>query len=455
MKTQQKNKAVVIGAGLAGSEAAWQLACRGIEVTLFEMRPEKTTPAHKTAYFAELVCSNSLRSDDYQHNAVGLMHEEMRRAHSLIMQTADKHKVPAGGALAVDRNAFSEEITQKLQSHPLIQIVHQEALLSDFLNDEEKTPVIIATGPLTSDKMAQQMQELTQTDSLHFFDAIAPIVYTESVNLDKTWYQSRYDKGDKEDYLNCPLTKEEYDHFVHLLKTEETVPFKEWEKNTGYFEGCLPVEVLAARGPDTLAFGPMKPMGLRNPHQENTRPYAVVQLRKETKDGRLMNMVGFQTKLTYGAQKRVFTQIPGLENAVFARLGGIHRNTFLKSPVLLDNRLAFKSWPHIRLAGQVSGCEGYIESAAMGFLAGLFTAFEIKGEQAPLPPEETAIGAMLRHVTHGNVDTFQPMNINFGIFPPIVDDGKKKKKGRDKKELYAARALNALDGWFKDLSSFA
>lgn len=451
MKTQQKNKAVVIGAGLAGSEAAWQLANRGIEVTLFEMRPEKTTPAHKTAGFAELVCSNSLRSDDCMHNAVGLMHEEMRRAGSLIMRAADKHKVPAGGALAVDREAFSKEITQTLSSHPLIKIVHQEALLSDFLNDAEKTSVIIATGPLTSDAMAEEMRQLTKTDSLHFFDAIAPIVYTDSVNMDKAWYQSRYDKGDKEDYLNCPLTKEEYENFVRLLKTEETIPFKEWEKDTGYFEGCLPVEVLASRGPDTLAFGPMKPMGLRNPHQGNTRPYAVVQLRKETKDGRLMNMVGFQTKLTYGAQKRVFTQIPGLENAVFARLGGIHRNTFLKSPELLDNRLAFKAWPHIRLAGQVSGCEGYIESAAMGFLAGVFTAFETKGKEAPLPPEETAFGAMLRHVTEGNADTFQPMNINFGLFPEIVHEGKKK-KGRDKKELYAARALEALSGWLEALS---
>ncbi|NCB49225.1 MAG: methylenetetrahydrofolate--tRNA-(uracil(54)-C(5))-methyltransferase (FADH(2)-oxidizing) TrmFO [Alphaproteobacteria bacterium] len=448
MNKSDKKTITVIGAGLAGSEAAFQLAKRGFPVELVEMRPIKTTPAHKTDSFAELVCSNSLRSDDALYNAVGLLHEELRQMGSLIMQMADKHKVPAGGALAVDREAFSKDITKTLGENPLITVIHEERDLSDI-----KTPTLVATGPLTSDKMAKSLQDITQTEHLHFFDAIAPIVYTESIDMQNAWYQSRYDKGDKYDYLNCPLEKDEYEAFVNALNEGEKVTFKEFEKNTPYFEGCLPVEVLASRGKDTLAFGPMKPVGLRNPHRDNKRPYAVLQLRKETKSGTLMNMVGFQTKLTYGAQKEIFKMIPALKNVTFARFGGIHRNTFLHSPLVLDDRLSLKKNPLIKVAGQVGGCEGYIESAAMGFLAGLFLA----DENTPLPPPETALGSMLLHVTHGNEETFQPMNINFGIFPtlenPLNPETGKKAKGRDRKALYARRALEKLAQWKERLNS--
>ncbi len=438
MMSNQKVR--VIGAGLAGSEAAWQLAQKGLDVELIEMRPQTMTPAHATGDCAELVCSNSLRSDDMQTNAVGLLHEELRRMGSLIMVAADACSVPAGGALAVNRHDFSAMITQKLKNHPNICFqVAETGLPTDDI------PTIVATGPLTSDKMAKDIQDLTGDESLHFFDAIAPIVYTDSINMDKAWYQSRYDKGDKYDYLNLAMTKEQYDKFVQDLLDGEKVAFKEWEKDTPYFEGCLPIEVMAERGEDTLAFGPMKPVGLTSPHLTE-RPKAVVQLRKENKEGTLMNMVGFQTKLTYGEQTRIFKTIPGLENAVFARLGGIHRNTFVCGPKVLDDRLRLKARPSIRLAGQVSGCEGYMESAAMGLLAGLLTACP----DVALPPATTALGAMLRHVTQGNPDTYQPMNINFGLFPEPENPGPKKVKGTDRKKLYTSRALKDLEQWKRE-----
>lgn len=435
-----QKKIRIIGAGLAGSEAAYFMANAGWLVELYEMRPQKQTPAHKTEGFAELVCSNSLRSDDSSKNAVGLLHEEMEKMGSLIMKSARKTAVPAGGALAVDREKFSAVITETLTHHPNITVIRQEA---DFPTDD--IPTIIATGPLTSDKMADKIKSLTGDESLHFFDAIAPIIYTESINMETAWYQSRYDKGDKYDYLNLPFSKEEYEAFVKALLDGEKMAFKDWEKDTPYFEGCLPVEVMAERGTQTLAFGPMKPVGLRNPHQDNKRPYAVLQLRKENKEGTLMNMVGFQTKLTYPAQKEIFTRfIPGLENAEFARLGGVHRNTFVLGPKVLDERLRLKAYPSVRLAGQVSGCEGYIESATMGLLCAVFCAFP----EIPLPPAETAMGALLRHVTQGNPETYQPSNVTFALFPPIRD-GKKK----DRKNLYSQRAKESFDNWKKEYFS--
>ncbi len=434
-------KVIIIGAGLAGSEAAWQLLKRGVGVHMIEMRPQKSTPAHTTNLFGELVCSNSLRSDDAEINAVGLLHEEMRRCDSLIMRCADATKVPAGGALAVNRTAFSQMITDTLRNHPLFSFEVKES----GLPEAGAHPIIIATGPLTSDKMANDLQNLTQQDSLHFFDAIAPIVYTESIDMSKAWYQSRYDKGDGTDYLNCALSKEEYNAFIDALLSGEKVSFKEWEKNTPYFEGCLPVEVMAERGRQTLLFGPMKPVGLSNPHEDGRRPFAVVQLRKENKQGTLMNLVGFQTKLTYGAQKEVFKLIPALHNAEFARFGGIHRNTFVCGPKVLDEKLALKKRPDIRLAGQLTGCEGYIESASVGLLAGLFTALP----NLPIPPANTALGAMLRHITvEAEAETFQPMNINFGLFPQLdLSAYPKKVKGQDRKRLYTATARESLTEW--------
>ncbi|MBO5997833.1 MAG: methylenetetrahydrofolate--tRNA-(uracil(54)-C(5))-methyltransferase (FADH(2)-oxidizing) TrmFO [Alphaproteobacteria bacterium] len=436
-------KVRVIGAGLAGSEAAWQLAKCGYHVDLYEMRPQKTTPAHTTDKCAELVCSNSLRSDDWQTNAVGLLHEELRRCASLIISCADETRVPAGGALAVDREAFSSLVTQKLSSHPLITFHHEEVTDLDFSDD---IPTILATGPLTSEKMADCLQKITGDEHLHFFDAIAPIVYTNSVDMSQAWYQSRYDKGDKYDYLNLPMNKDQYENFVADLLTGEKVEFHEWEKDTPYFEGCLPIEVMAERGPLTLRFGPMKPVGLTNPHDPEHKPFAIVQLRKENKEGTLMNLVGFQTKLKHGAQKEIFSKIPGLENAVFARLGGIHRNTFVCGPKVLDERLHLKNKPNVILAGQVSGCEGYVESTSMGFIAAQLLA----NPNLPLPPAETALGSMLRHVTEGNAETFQPMNINFGIFPELPKTSGRKIKGADRKKLYTARALSALDEWMKN-----
>ncbi|MDY6407394.1 MAG: methylenetetrahydrofolate--tRNA-(uracil(54)-C(5))-methyltransferase (FADH(2)-oxidizing) TrmFO, partial [Pseudomonadota bacterium] len=406
----------------------------------------KMTPAHKTNLFGELVCSNSLRSDDAETNAVGLMHQEMRDCDSLIMKCADKTAVPAGNALAVNRDEFAKEITNTLHSFPYFSLVIQEANFPE----ESNIPVIIATGPLTSDKMAKDIQQATHINTLHFFDAIAPIVYTDSVDMTKAWYQSRYDKGDGTDYLNCPLTKEEYNIFIDALLSGEKVAFHEWEEKTPYFEGCLPIEVMAERGRQTLLFGPMKPVGLSNPYENGRRPFAVVQLRKENRLGTLMNLVGFQTKLTYGSQKEVFRLIPALRQAEFARLGGIHRNTFVCGPKVLMPDLKLNGFSHIRLAGQLTGCEGYIESAAIGLLAGLFTAIP----DLPPPPSDTALGAMLKHITSdADSEIFQPMNINFGLFPEInlTDRKGKKIKGTDRKKAYTERARKSIENWIQKI----
>jgi methylenetetrahydrofolate--tRNA-(uracil-5-)-methyltransferase len=434
-------KVTIIGAGLAGSEAAYQLLKCGWHVHMVEMRPQVQTPAHATGHFAELVCSNSLRSDDSVINAVGLLHEELRRMDSLIMKAADHTRVPAGAALAVNREEFGKFVTDALKNHPNFTF---ESRRADFPANETGR-YIIATGPLTDGAMADKIKEMTGSEHMHFFDAIAPIVYTDSVDMNHAWYQSRYDKGDGTDYLNCSLSKAEYNDFLDALIAGEKVTFKEWEKNTPYFEGCLPIEVMADRGRETLRFGPMKPVGLSDPHENGRRPYAVLQLRKENKQGTLMNMVGFQTKLTYGAQKAVFSMIPALKNAEFARFGGIHRNTFVCGPKVLDGKLSLKAMENVKLAGQLTGCEGYVESAAVGMLAGLFTALP----HLPVPPVDTAIGALLQHITHAdNIETFQPMNINFGLFPVVatVQNGKKV-KGHDRKRLYTDRAKDALSVW--------
>ncbi len=442
-----QNTITVIGGGLAGSEAAWQIAKAGIPVILKEMRPVKQTPAHRTDGLAELVCSNSLRSDDAIHNAVGLLHEEMRRCDSLIMRAADLNKVPAGGALAVDRAAFSKTIGEALENHPLVTIERAEMT---ELPAADSGMYVIATGPLTSASLAEQIQAVAGGDILHFFDAIAPIVTADSVDMAKAWKQSRYDKGDGDDYINCPMDEEQYNTFIDNLLSGEKVAFKDWEKNTPYFEGCLPIEVMAERGRETLAFGPMKPVGLLDPHT-GKRPYAVVQLRKENKQGTLLNLVGFQTKLVYGEQKRIFKMIPGLENAEFVRLGGIHRNTFIHSPTVLDRTLRLKARPNLRFAGQVTGCEGYVESASVGLMAGLFAAWEMQGKEIVLPPPETALGAMLNHITvSAESELFQPMNINFGLMPPPpVPEGKRKIKGLDRKRAQSERATAALTQWLE------
>ncbi len=442
----------IIGGGLAGSEAAWQISRAGVPVILHEMRPIRKTEAHQTDGFAELVCSNSFRSDDWEFNAVGLIHAEMRRAGSLIMACADAHKVPAGSALAVDRDGFSAAVTQALSQEPLITILREEVTA---LPPESWGSTIIATGPLTSDLLAQAVQAVTGEDELAFFDAIAPIVHRESINFDIAWFQSRWDKvgpeGDGADYINCPMNKEEYEAFIDALLTGEKTSFKEWE-NTPYFEGCLPIEVMAERGRETLRFGPMKPVGLVDP-RTGRRPWAVVQLRQDNALGTLFNMVGFQTKLKHGAQSDVIRMIPGLEQAQFARLGGIHRNTFLNSPKLLDASLRLKSRPDIRFAGQITGCEGYVESAAIGLLAGRFACAERLGGTPNIPPITTALGALLNHVTGGHVDggkgSFQPMNVNFGLFPELNEDagGKGKERGRLRKKALAVRALADLDAW--------
>lgn len=437
----------IIGGGLAGSEAAWQLARAGVPVVLHEMRPVRKTDAHQTDGLAELVCSNSLRSDDAEFNAVGVLHEEMRRAGSLILREADTHKVPAGGALAVDRDAFSAAVGNALENAPLVTIAREEITDPTALDTDS---VIVATGPLTSPELSEAIRTLTGAEQLAFFDAIAPIVYTESIDFDKAWYQSRYDKGTGKDYINCPLDNAGYEAFIDALIEGEKVDFKEWEKNTPYFEGCLPIEVMAARGRETLAYGPMKPVGLTNPHNPTVKPRGIVQLRQDNKLGTLYNMVGFQTKLTYGEQKRIFRTIPGLENAEFARLGGLHRNTFIKSPELLDATLRLKSRTAIRFAGQITGCEGYVESAAMGLMAGRFAAADRLGMPPAVPPATTALGALLSHVTSGaEVETFQPMNINFGLFPPIDARNEKGKrlKGKDRKQALSRRALEDLTEW--------
>ena len=445
-----KDKVVhIVGAGLAGSEAAWQLVCRGVPVVLHEMKPQKYSPAHRLPGFAELVCSNSLRSDDYLHNAVGLMHQEMRLCGSLVMAAADACKVPAGGALAVDREAFSDFITRRLRAHPLVSVKEEE-----ISRLPEEGEFIIATGPLTSAPLAEDILRQTGSQALSFYDAIAPVVYKESINMDVAWYQSRYDKGDGRDYINCPLSEEQYYRFVDALLAAEKTEFHDFEK-ANYFDGCLPIEVMAERGRDTLLFGPMKPVGLTDPHT-GKRPFAVVQLRQDNFSDTLRNIVGFQTKLKYGAQKEIFRTIPGLENAEFARFGGIHKNTFIKSPLLLDKTLRLKTKPNIRFAGQITGCEGYIESAAVGLLAGYFAACGVCEKEVLLPPAETAFGAMLGHITECvRIEDFQPMNINFGIFPEIrgeiTANGKFRKiKSVERKNAYCRRALQLAEKWAED-----
>jgi methylenetetrahydrofolate--tRNA-(uracil-5-)-methyltransferase len=438
----------IIGGGLAGSEAAWQCARRGLSVTLVEMRPVRATDAHVTDGLAELVCSNSFRSDDAEGNAVGLLHEEMRRLNSLVMAAADRNRVPAGGALAVDREAFSRDVQATLEGHPNVTLTRGEA---GALPDADDGPTIIATGPLTSPALAEAIRAETGEDHLAFFDAIAPIVHKDSIDMDVAWFQSRYDKGEGSDYINCPMDRAQYDAFIDALLSAETVAFKEWE-GTPYFEGCLPIEVMAERGRETLAHGPMKPVGLTNPRAPDRKPHAIVQLRQDNALGTLYNMVGFQTKMRHGEQARIFRMIPGLERAEFARLGGIHRNTFLNSPRLLDGTLRLKSRPWVRFAGQVTGCEGYVESAAVGLLAGLFASAEARGEALATPPPTTALGALLNHITNpAHAETFQPMNVNFGLFPELPAEmtrvGKRKLRGRDRKAVYGRRALEDLAGW--------
>ncbi len=435
----------VIGGGMAGSEAAWQIAKAGVPVILHEMRPVRGTEAHQTDGLAELVCSNSFRSDDDAYNAVGLLHHEMRRCGSIILAQGDAARLPAGGALAVDRDVFSQGVTAALEAHPLVTIAREEVA---GLPPEDWDSVIIATGPLTSPALSEAILKLGGEAELSFFDAIAPIIHRDSIDFDTVWFQSRYDKGDGKDYINCPMTQAQYEGFIAALLDGEKTEFKDWEKDTSYFEGCLPVEVMAERGPETLRFGPMKPVGLTNPH-DDSRPYAVVQLRQDNALGTLWNMVGFQTKLKYGAQAEVFRQIPGLEKAEFARLGGIHRNTFINAPRLLDRRLRMRADPRLRFAGQVTGVEGYVESAAIGLLAGRMAAAERLGLDAAPPPDTTALGALLNHITVGaEAETFQPMNVNFGLFPPPEPPpGKKKIKGRDRKLAMTERAKADLEAW--------
>ena len=463
----------IIGGGLAGSEAAWQAAQLGVNVKLFEMRPNRKTDAHHTDGLAELVCSNSFRSDDSETNAVGVLHAEMRHAGSLIMECGDKHKVPAGSALAVDRDGFSQAVTKKLEAHPNIQIVREEVR---GLPSEDWGLTIIATGPLTSPDLAKEIASATGEDELSFFDAIAPIVHFDSIDFDKAWFQSRYDKvgpgGNGKDYINCPLNEEQYNNFIDALIEGDKTEFKQWE-NVPYFDGCLPIEVMAERGRETLRHGPMKPMGLTNSHNPDEKPYAVVQLRQDNALGTLYNIVGFQTKLKYGAQTEIFKTIPGLENAEFARLGGIHRNTYLNSPKVLDERLALIAHPHIRFAGQITGCEGYVESASIGILAARFAAAELAGRELELPPISSAMGALLHHITTGHVAydetgesnekskrSFQPMNVNFGLLPPVdksllkKPEGVKRWRGKDKtiakKKIMSARALEDFNTWLEN-----
>jgi methylenetetrahydrofolate--tRNA-(uracil-5-)-methyltransferase len=453
----------VIGGGLAGSEAAWQIASAGVPVVIHEMRAKRMTDAHKTDGLAELVCSNSFRSDDWETSAIGLLHEEMRRAGSLVLKAADRHKLPAGGALAVDRDAFSAEITRRLAEHPLVVIEREEIA---GLPPETWDSVIVATGPLTSPDLSRAIKELTGESDLAFFDAIAPVVHRASIDMSVAWFQSRYDKagpaGSGADYINCPLSKPEYEAFIAALLAGEKTSFKEWEATTPYFDGCLPIEVMAERGHDTLRFGPMKPVGLADPHKGGVRPHAVVQLRQDNALGSLWNMVGFQTKLKHGEQVRIFRMIPGLEAAEFARLGGLHRNTFLNSPKLLDAGLRLTAMPRLRFAGQITGVEGYVESAAIGLLAGRFAAAERAGSTCAPPPPTTALGALIAHITGGHLlegtSSFQPMNINHGLLPPVEAperdaDGKRlkgKEKGRAKKRAVAVRALADIERWLAE-----
>jgi methylenetetrahydrofolate--tRNA-(uracil-5-)-methyltransferase len=458
----------VVGGGLAGCEAAWQIAEAGARVVLHEMRPLRATDAHRTERLAELVCSNSFRSDDAESNAVGVIHREMRAMGSLIMRAADAHQVPAGGALAVDRDGFSAAVEAAISGRPEIKIQRGEV---GAIPPDDWDSVIIATGPLTSPGLAEAIRQLTGEDSLAFFDAIAPIVHRDTIDMDKAWLQSRYDKagpgGSGADYVNCPLARDEYEAFVDALIAGEKTEFKEFE-GTPYFDGCLPIEVMAARGRETLRHGPMKPVGLTNAHQPTVKPYAVVQLRQDNALGTLFNMVGFQTKLKYGEQARVFRMIPGLERAEFARLGGLHRNTFLNSPRLLDPMLRLKAMPRLRFAGQITGCEGYVESAAVGLIAGRMAAAERLGAPVTIPPITTAIGALLNHITGGHIETidagprsFQPMNVNFGLFPPIaeprVDASGKRLRGPERgvarKRALSARAGRDLEAWLRGTSA--
>jgi methylenetetrahydrofolate--tRNA-(uracil-5-)-methyltransferase len=447
----------IIGGGLAGSEAAWQLARRGVPVVFHEMRPLHTTAAHKTEKFAELVCSNSFRSDDATASAVGLLHAEMRLLGSLVLHAADAHKLPAGSALAVDREGFAVAITAAIEAEPLIEIRREEVVTPPADWDS----VIVATGPLTSAPLAETIRALTGEDALAFFDAIAPIVHRDSIDFDIAWFQSRYDKagpaGSGADYINCPLTRPQYDTFIDALLAGEKTAFHDFEAATPYFDGCLPIEVMAERGRETLRHGPMKPFGLTDAHRPGERPYAVVQLRQDNKLGTLLNIVGFQTKLKHGEQVRIFRTIPGLANAEFARLGGLHRNTFLNSPKLLDETLRLKAMPRLRFAGQITGCEGYVESAAIGLLAGRFAAAERLGEAPGLPPPTTAHGALLAHITGGHIETidsrarsFQPMNVNFGLFPPLGSG-----KTHDRKRVLSSRALNELNAWLQGTARHA
>jgi len=452
----------VVGGGLAGSEAAWQVAEAGVRVVLHEMRPVRGTAAHQTDGLAELVCSNSFRSDDWAYNAVGLLHAEMRRCGSLIMAAADAHQVPAGGALAVDREGFSQAVTQRLEQHPLIEIRREEVA---GLPPAQWGSVILATGPLTSPALSDAVLQLSGEGQLSFFDAIAPIVHADTIDMSVAWRQSRYDKegpgGDAAAYINCPMDKAQYEAFVDALLTGPKAEFKEWE-NVPYFDGCLPIEVMAERGRETLRHGPMKPVGLTNPHNPTVKAHAIVQLRQDNALGTLFNMVGFQTKLKHGAQAEVFRTIPGLHNAEFARLGGLHRNTFINSPRLLDAQLRLKADPRLRFAGQVTGVEGYVESAAVGLLAGRFAAAERKGHALTAPPPTAALGALIAHITGGRLEgdtveagKFQPMNINYGLLPPMETpkagpDGQRipmKERGRAKKRLMSERALRDLDAW--------
>ena len=452
----------IVGAGMAGSEAAWQCVRRGVPVILHEMRPKRMTEAHQSDGFAELVCSNSFRSDDKTGNAVGVLHEEMRKADSLIMGIGDMTKLPAGGALAVDREAFSDAVTTILQQHPLVTIEYDEM---KSLPPKDWGNTIIATGPLTAASLANAILDETGEDSLAFFDAIAPIVYKDSIDFSKAWMQSRYDKkgpgGDGADYINCPLDKEQYEAFIEALVNADQTEFKDFERDTPYFESCLPIEVMAARGAETLRWGPMKPVGLTNKHKPTIKAHAIVQLRQDNALDTLYNMVGFQTKMKYGAQAEIFKAIPGLENAVFARLGGIHRNTFINSPKLLNNQLQLKSRPDIRFAGQIMGVEGYVESAALGLITGRMAAAQAMGHKYPVPPLTTAMGSLVEHVTGGYMTgskaKFQPMNVNFGLFPPMEDEivypkvNGKRLRGKDKtryrKSLLAKRALRDIEDW--------
>lgn len=433
----------VVGGGLAGSEAAWQLAEAGLRVRITEMRGGgDSTPAHETDQLAEMVCSNSFRSDDAEHNAVGLLHQEMRALDSLIMRAGDLHRVPAGSALAVDRNGFAAEVTQAIERHPNIRVIRERV---DRLPDH---PVIVATGPLTGSSLAEDIARQTGQGSLAFFDAIAPIVHRESIDMTIAWFQSRWDKGEGKDYINCPLDKAQYETFVEALNAGEKTEFREWERDTPYFEGCMPIEVMAERGLETLRHGPMKPVGLTDP-KTGRWPYAVVQLRQDNALATLWNMVGFQTKLRHSEQVRIFRTIPGLEQAEFARLGGIHRNSFINSPLLLDDQLRLRSKPNVRFAGQITGCEGYVESAAVGLIAARFAAAELTGGNITPPPAETAIGALLSHITGGaDAETFQPMNVNFGLMPPV--EGRLRKA--DRKKAYTDRARARFVGWISAVS---